>query len=408
IKNNRGINDSADLPDEYLISIYEEIEGNEIVLKSERDAAAAAAGALPAQQATGLAAGLGQAFSNVGRDLQREAYIQQSNDISQRSEQLFRDLFRSQRRNAEKADGVRFIPATSHKHVGPMFDVTWMSFFSALSSQMQKAQNLEVSRLCLEGMKLATRIACFSGLATPREAFISVLKNTTNLNNLQEVFAKNIEALKVLLELGQTEGNLLKESWRDILMCISQLERVQLITDGVDESSVPDVSKARFMPPSSRENTGGGDARRSVQVVRRRPRSNTGSHPISTEIARESRSDEVIKSIDRIFTNTAQLSGEAMVHFSRALTEISWDEIKVSGSSNDQPRMYSLQKIVEISYYNMTRVRFEWTAIWDVLGDHFNKVGCHVNEAVAFFALDSLRQLSKRFMEIEELPGFKF
>ena len=76
IKNNRGINDNADLPDEYLIGIYEEIASNEIVLKSERDAAAAAGNA-PAQQSSGFAAGLGQALSNVGRDLQREAYVQQ-------------------------------------------------------------------------------------------------------------------------------------------------------------------------------------------------------------------------------------------------------------------------------------------------------------------------------------------
>jgi brefeldin A-inhibited guanine nucleotide-exchange protein len=402
IKNNRGINDSADLPDEYLIGIYDEIANNEIVLKSEREAAAAA-GAMPAH-ATGLAAGLGQAFSNVGRDLQREAYAQQSEEISLRSEQLFKNLFRSQRRNAEKA-GVRFIPATSFKHVGPMFDVTWMSFFSALSSEMQKAQNLEVNRLCLEGMKLATRIACLFDLETSREAFISALKNSTNLNNPQEMQAKHVEALKVILELGQTEGDLLKKSWKDVLMCISQLDRLQLISGGVDESVIPDVSKARFLAPGRTETS---EPRKSTQSARRyKARSITGPQGFSLEIAHESRSDEVIKSVDRIFTNTANLNGRAIVHFARALIEVSWDEIKVSGS-NDSPRTYSLQKIVEISYYNMTRVRFEWTHIWDVLGGHFNRIGCHGNMAIVFFALDSLRQLSMRFMEIEELPGFKF
>ena len=402
IKNNRGINDNADLPREYLIGIYEDIAGNEIVLKSEREAAAVA-GSLPTQQATGLAAGIGQAFSNVGRDLQREAYVQQSEEISLRSEQLFKNLFRTQRRNAEKA-GTKFIPATSFKHVGPMFDVTWMSFFSALSSQMQKTHNLEVNKLCLEGMKLATKIACVFDLATPREAFISALKNAANLNNPQEMQAKNVEALKAILELGQTEGNTLKQSWKDVLMCISQLDRLQLISGGVDESAVPDVSKARFLPPSRADTA---ESRKSSASSRRRPRSNTGPQGVSMEIALESRSDEVIKSVDRIFTNTANLSGEAIVHFAKALTDVSWDEIKVSGS-NDSPRTYSLQKIVEISYYNMTRVRFEWTHIWDVLGEHFNRVGCHVNTAIVFFALDSLRQLSMRFLELEELPGFKF
>ncbi|KAI5861496.1 Sec7-domain-containing protein [Durotheca rogersii] len=402
IKNNRGINDNADLPDEYLIGIYEEIASNEIVLKSERDAAAAA-GNLPAQP-SGFAAGLGQALSNVGRDLQREAYVQQSEEIALRSEQLFKNLFKNQRRNAAKA-GIKFIPATSFRHVGPMFDVTWMSFFSAFSSQMQKAQNLEVNKLCLEGMKQAIRIACLFDLATPREAFMSALKNATNLNNPQQILAKNVEALRVILELGQTEGNYLQESWKDILMCISQLDRLQLITGGVDEGAIPDVSKARFIPP---ERSSTNDSRKSAAApARRRNRSSSGSRGFSTEIALESRSDEVIKGVDRIFSNTANLTGEAIVHFAKALTEVSWDEIKVSGS-NDSPRTYSLQKIVEISYYNMTRVRFEWTNIWAVLGEHFNKVGCHNNTAIVYFALDSLRQLSMRFMEIEELPGFKF
>jgi brefeldin A-inhibited guanine nucleotide-exchange protein len=233
---------------------------------------------------------------------------------------------------------------------------------------------------------------------------MSALKNTTNLNNPQDILAKNIEALKVILELGQTEGDVLRESWKDVLMCISQLDRLQLISGGVDESAIPDVSKARFMPPGRSETS---DSRSSTQSRRPRQRSNTGSHGVSSAIALESRSDEVIRSVDRIFSNTANLSGEAMVYFAKALTEVSWDEIKVSGS-NDSPRTYSLQKIVEISYYNMNRVRFEWTAIWDVLGDHFNRVGCHNNMNIVFFALDSLRQLSMRFMEIEELAGFKF
>lgn len=400
IKNNRGINDNADLPDDYLLGIYDEIAGNEIVLTSEREAAAAA-GTTPAQP-TGIAAGLGQAFSNVGRDLQREAYVQQSEEISIRSEALFKNLFKTQRRSTKGAP--KFIPATSFKHVGPMFDVTWMSVFSALSGQIQRAHNLEVNKLCLEGMKLATKIACVFELSTPREAFMSALKNATNLNNPQEMLAKHIEALKVILELGQTEGNVLRESWKDVLMCISQLDRLQLISGGVDESAIPDVSKARFVPQRSDTM----ESRSSTQSRNKgRARSGTGPRGFSEQIAIESRSDEVIRSVDRIFTNTAHLSGEAMVFFAKALTEVSWDEIRVSGA-NESPRTYSLQKIVEISYYNMNRIRFEWSNIWEVLGGHFDRVGCHNNMNIVFFALDSLRQLSMRFMEIEELAGFKF
>lgn len=70
--------------------------------------------------------------------------------------------------------------------------------------------------------------------------------------------------------------------------------------------------------------------------------------------------------------------------------------------------MYSLQKLVEISYYNMNRIRMEWSNIWAILGEYYNKVGCQSNFNVAFFALDSLRQLAMKFLEKEELPHFKF
>ena len=403
IKNNRGINDNADLPDEYLSGIYDDIAHNEIVLHTERENAAAMG--LVIQPISGsIAQRAGQAlFTN--RDLQREAANQASAEIQIKAEQRIRSILRSQRRTTTKPGTVRYIPATSFKHVGPMFDVTWMSFLSGFSGQMQNTQNIETIKTCMEGLKLAIRIACLFDLETPRVAFVTALAKFTNLGNLREMMAKNLAALKVLLEIAQTEGNMLKGSWSDILTCISQLDRFQLISGGVDEDVVPDMRKASIVPQPKTSPT---TARRSTQPARRpRPPASTANSTYQLDIAQETRSADVIKSVDRIFTATADLNGDAIIHFVKALSAVSWQEIQSSGQS-DSPRTYSLQKLVEISYYNMTRVRFEWTNIWQVLGEHFNEVGCHSNTNVVFFALDSLRQLSMRFMELEELPGFKF
>jgi Sec7-like guanine-nucleotide exchange factor len=65
----------------------------------------------------------------------------------------------------------------------------------------------------------------------------------------------------------------------------------------------------------------------------------------------------------------------AIVDFVQALSDISWDEIQSSGMS-ETPRLFSLQKLVEISYYNMGRIRLEWSNMWQILGEHFNMV-CH-------------------------------
>lgn len=56
----------------------------------------------------------------------------------------------------------------------------------------------------------------------------------------------------------------------------------------------------------------------------------------------------------------------------------------------------------------MGRIRLQWSRIWQVLGDYFNSVGSNTNEEIAFFALDSLRQLSMKFIEKGEFSNFRF
>lgn len=397
IKNNRGINDNADLPEEYLRGIFDEISTNEIVLNTEQEAAADKG--LLNQQPTGSLATIGQVLTGGARDLQREAIVQASEAMANKTEQLYKQLLRAQRKTATALPVSKFIPASSSKHVGPMFEVTWMPILTALSSQAQD-HNIEIIRLCIEGIKLAIRISCLFDIESARQAFVAFLARFTNLYNLNEMKARNLEALKSLIEIAHTEGNLLRESWREILTCVSQLDRFQLISAGIDERAVPDVLRTNSSSQQSRKSL-------NVPAGRRRPTSQSSSLHFQADVAEESRSTDIVRGVDRIFTNSANLTGEAIVDFVKALTQVSWQEIQSSGQS-ESPRTYSLQKLVEISGYNMTRVRFEWTNIWQVLGSHFNEVGCHTNTNVVYFALNSLRQLSMKFMEIEELPGFKF
>ena len=77
IKNNRKINDGGDFPEDFMTSIYEEITTNEIRMKDEIDAA------LPVQS---QGPGIASAIANVGRDLQKEAYVMQSLGIANKTE----------------------------------------------------------------------------------------------------------------------------------------------------------------------------------------------------------------------------------------------------------------------------------------------------------------------------------
>ncbi|KAG6332941.1 hypothetical protein ID866_6147 [Astraeus odoratus] len=326
IRNNRGINDGEDLQEELLSGIFDDIQNNEIRMKDEVDLVT-----LPV-----AGAGLANVLANVGRDLQKEAYMLQSSGMANKTEALFRTLMRSQRRSRA---GEQFFSASHFVHVRPMFEVAWISFLAGLSGPLQNTDDQEIVDLCLDGFKNAIRIACFFDLELERNAFVTTLAKFTFLNNLGEMKSKNMEAIKTLLDVAVNEGNNLKGSWRDVLSCVSQLEHMQLISGGID---VPDTKKGRS---------------------RKLP---------AEELANESRSTHITVAADMVFSLSHYLSGTAIVDFVRALCDVSWEEIQSSGLSQ-HPRLFSLQKLVEISYYNMNRIRLEWSNLWDILGEHFNQ-----------------------------------
>ncbi|OLL21713.1 Protein transport protein sec72 [Neolecta irregularis DAH-3] len=398
IKNNRGINDGGDLPQEMLSAVYNDIQQNEIVMQEEQTAAILA-GAMNVTR-SGIAAGIGNALASVGRDMQREAYVLASEEMANKTEALFRNIIKTQRKSG-LSESI-FYSATHFEHAGPMFEAAWMPFLAALSGTVQDSNDVDNIRACMDGFRLSIRISSLFGLDLARRAFVGALAKFTFLSNLSEMKLKNVEAIKTLLSVGFSEGNRLRDSWKEILTCVSRLERLQLITSGIDENAVPDsalrpqimyVTRSALLTlsRSSSETT------RSFTSLHLKPKTFT-SGQFAREVADLTQSREILHLTDKIFTKSAELSGEAIVDFVRALSEVSWGEIQSSGLG-EHPRMYSLQKVVEVSYYNMDRIRMEWSNIW---------VGTHPNTAVVYFAMDSLRQLSMRFLEIDELPFFKF
>lgn len=74
-RNTSGINDGANIPEEVTSGIYDDITVNEIRMKDEMETTLPAAGA-----------GLTGALVNVGRDLQKEAYVMQTSNMANKTE----------------------------------------------------------------------------------------------------------------------------------------------------------------------------------------------------------------------------------------------------------------------------------------------------------------------------------
>ncbi|KAL7016562.1 hypothetical protein ACKWTF_010064 [Chironomus riparius] len=350
IKLNRGISDSKDLPEEYLSHIYDEISDHEIKMKNT-----------VVNKPSGKQVIINEKKRKLVWNMEMET-------ISSTAKNLM-----------ESVSHVReaFTSAKHLDHVRPMFKLSWTPFLAAFSVGLQDCDDPEIAQLCLDGIRCAIRIACIFHMTLERDAYVQALARFTLLtanSPITEMKAKNIDTIKTLIMVAHTDGNYLGSSWLDIVKCISQLELAQLIGTGVRPQYLSGPThRDALLDPSVKEHIG------------------------------ETSSQSVVVAVDRIFTGSIRLDGDAIVDFVKALCHVSLDELH-----GVQPRMFSLQKIVEISYYNMGRIRLQWSRIWQVLGDYFNMVGINANEEIAFFALDSLRQLSMKFIEKGEFSNFRF
>ncbi|XP_061541311.1 brefeldin A-inhibited guanine nucleotide-exchange protein 2 isoform X1 [Phycodurus eques] len=381
IKMNRGINDSKDLPEEYLSSIYDEIAGKKIAMKESKEFSVTPK----------------STKQSVASEKQRRLlYNMEMEQMAKTAKALMEAVSHAQ---------SPFFSATHLEHVRPMFKLAWTPLLAAFSVGLQDCDDPEVASLCLEGIRCAIRIACIFSMQLERDAYVQALARFTLLtasSSITEMKQKNIDTIKTLITVAHTDGNYLGNSWHEILRCISQLELAQLIGTGVKTRYISGVVRDKeasikglpsgteeFMPLGLGNLVGNQDKRQMAHLQ---------------ESVGETSSQSVVVAVDRIFTGSTRLDGNAIVDFVRWLCAVSMDEL----ASAHQPRMFSLQKIVEISYYNMNRIRLQWSRIWQVIGDHFNKVGCNPNEDVAIFAVDSLRQLSMKFLEKGELANFRF
>ncbi|CDR38317.1 CYFA0S02e00232g1_1 [Cyberlindnera fabianii] len=399
LKNNRGIDDGKDIPAEYLTSIFNEIQNNEIKLQSEQHAALLAGDlAPPTQQGFGL-------FS--GRDINREAYNKASKEISSKTEKLFKSLGRN------RGSATVFYSASHIEHVKSIFDNLWMSFLACLTTLFRDENEAEIDEACLEGMRLAISISAIFDLDYNKATFIGALVTFCNLMNVSELKDKNIDAVLLLFKCGEIHGNQLKSSWQDVLTIVSQVERLQLISKGIQADVVPDVANAKMhrtsmdSTRSHQTTTGFFGFGKKTTLTEQAQIAHHNQH-LDPHIGQRLTSSEVSVAIDKIFTQSSQLNGTAIVEFIKALTEVAFEEIE-SSSDSTTPRTFSLQKVIDVCHYNMGRIRVEYTNIWNVISEFFQKItNKDYNLSVLFFALDSLRQLSMRFMDIEELAGFKF
>ncbi|THG19477.1 hypothetical protein TEA_007202 [Camellia sinensis var. sinensis] len=250
--------------------------------------------------------------------------------------------------------------------VRPMVEAVGWPLLATFSVTMGEGENKPRVVLCMEGFRAGIHITHVLGMDTMRYAFLTSLVRFNFLHAPKDMRSKNVEALRTLLTLCDLETDALQDTWNAVLECISRLEYI---------TSTPAIA---------------------ITVMQ-------GSNQISRDAILQSLRELAGKPAEQVFVNSVKLPSESVVEFFTALCNVSAEELKQTPA-----RVFSLQKLVEISYYNMARIRMVWARIWSVLANHFISAGSHHDEKIAMYAIDSLRQLGMKYLERAELANFTF
>jgi brefeldin A-inhibited guanine nucleotide-exchange protein len=293
---------------------------------------------------------------------------------------------------------------------------------AAFSVPLDQSDDAVITTLCLEGFHHAIHVTSVMSLKTHRDAFVTSLAKFTSLHSPADIKQKNIEAIKAIVKLAEEEGNYLQDAWEHILTCVSRFEHLHLLGEGAPpdatffafpqtESGNSPLAKPNSVP-AIKERAPGKLQYAASAMIRGSYDGSGVAGKASNTVTSEQMNNlisnlnllEQVGDMSRIFTRSQRLNSEAIIDFVKALCKVSMDELR----SPSDPRVFSLTKIVEIAHYNMNRIRLVWSSIWHVLSDFFVTIGCSDNLSIAIFAMDSLRQLSMKFLEREELANYNF
>lgn len=412
LRNNRGINDGKDIPEEFMSALYDRIVKNEIKLKEDPMVAHS-----KQPTSTSKILSLDAILNIVIRKRNEDKGLETSDDVIRHMQEQFKA-------KASKSETI-FYAASDVDILRPMVEVAWAPMLAAFSVPLDQSEEEIVTFQCLEGFRYAVHITAVMCMKTQRDAFLTSLAKFTSLHSAADIKQKNIDAIKAIIAIAEEDGNYLQDAWEHILTCVSRFEHLHLLGEGAP----PDATffaapqnesekskqglKSPVLPVLRRK--GPGRLQYAAAAARRGSYDSAGVGGHASGVVTTEQMNNLVTNLNmleqigsfemnRIFTRSQNLNSEAIIDFVKALCKVSMEELR----SPTDPRVFSLTKIVEIAHYNMNRIRLVWSSIWHVLSEFFISVGCSENLSIAIFAMDSLRQLAMKFLEREELANYNF
>ncbi|KAE9606428.1 putative Sec7 domain, mon2, dimerization and cyclophilin-binding domain-containing protein [Lupinus albus] len=409
IRNNRGIDDGKDLPEEYLGALYDQIVKNEIKMNADSSAP-------QSKQANSFNRLLGlDGILNLVNWKQNEEKAMGANGL------LIRDIQEQFKSNSGKSESAYHV-VTDVTILRFMVEACWGPMLAAFSVTLDQSDDRLATSQCLQGFRHAVHVTAVMAMQTQRDAFVTSVAKFTYLHCAADMKQKNVDAVKAIISIAIEDGDYLHEAWEHILTCLSRIEHLQLLGEGAPSDSTFFTTSSFETEGKTPKALGFSSFKKGtlqnpamVAVVRGGSYDSTSVKVNASALVTPEQINSFISNLNileqignfelnHVFAHSQRLNGEAIVAFVKALCKVSISELQ----SPTDPRVFGLTKIVEIAHYNMNRIRLVWSRIWNVLSDFFVSVGLSENLSVAIFAMDSLRQLAMKFLEREELANYNF
>ncbi|CAI5509907.1 unnamed protein product [Closterium sp. Naga37s-1] len=219
LKNNRGIDDGKDIPEEFLGGLYDRITRNEIKMKPEILGPGGVASKAAVSSAAGNALlGLESILNLMSGRTRATTELETSDEVVRHMQEQFRA-------KAGKSGSV-FYAASDVQIIRPMVDVVWAPMLAAFSVPLETTEEDAVTEQCLEGFRYAVHVTAVIGMQMQRDAFVTSLAKFTSLHSAADIKQKNVDAIKVrggfvqsLLLVAEDDGNYLQDAWEHVLTC---------------------------------------------------------------------------------------------------------------------------------------------------------------------------------------------
>ncbi len=240
----------------------------------------------------------------------------------------------------------------------------WSGVFAPLSvilSDIDPKLHIEKTVLCT---KMAIILSNTLGLSNVRDAFISLLSKGMQFVGHNELKLKNVLCIKALIDVAMEKQSDLGSGWKFIFECMSKLENLFNIKSGHSDKEIFGVSLK--------------------------------------EEAMDNKIYELLSSridpayIDMVFLKSVNIDDDKIEEFIFNLCQAAHSEIE----HREDPRIFCLQKIVDVADINLSRPRTIWSRMWKHISLVLIKVSNNTNKQMIIYAIDSLKQLTTKLLTV--------